>query len=241
MKFVITDNNTFSNEKLGVFFYGTYQFLLEENTDGMRSYEMVFKILDEEANIFAEEPLYEIITFICTVDLKDYMSYEIEYDSTLFEEFSYYDLDAERLVQEFARDRYVELTEHLEKRLTLPKEEVYPTQFEQYGEEGEFLEFNKESAGHWCGPYSHDGKEGCKITVFRDGCLRSGQYRNELNEEAKLYTYPFRLHLSGNDDLSYSKGFNSKQSMEEELKYLRKMQPLDMWLDVQDREYIFTN
>ncbi len=241
MKFEITDNSTFSNEKLGVFFYGTYQFLLEENTDGLRSYRMVFKILDEKANILAEkDPLYEIITFICTVDLKDYMTYETEYDPILSEEFSYYDLDTERLVQEFAKNRYIELTTHLEKRLLL-EEEVTPIQFEQYGEKGEFLEFNTESAHSWCGPYIHNSKKGCKVTAFRDGCLRPGQHRSELNEEAKIYTYPFRLHLSGNDDLSYSKGFNSKESMENELKYLRKMQPLDMWLDIVDRKYMFTN
>lgn len=52
---------------------------------------------------------------------------------------------------------------------------------------------------------------------------------------------PFKLYLFGNDDCSYSKWFNTKAEMDEELNYLRKMQPLDFNKDIKERNYIFTN
>lgn len=56
--------------------------------------------------------------------------------------------------------------------------------------------------------------------------------------QAKL---PFKIGLYGNDDTSYTKYFATKQEMEDELNYLRAMQPLDIVRDVYDRGYEFTN
>lgn len=52
---------------------------------------------------------------------------------------------------------------------------------------------------------------------------------------------PFKLYLFGNDDCSYSKWFDTAAEMEEELNYLRMMQPLDFNKDIKERNYIFTN
>lgn len=61
-----------------------------------------------------------------------------------------------------------------------------------------------------------------------------------LNEDLGR-TQPYEIYLVGNDDCSFTKWFSSKEEMEEELKFLRMMQPLNFSLDIQDRNYIFTN
>jgi len=43
------------------------------------------------------------------------------------------------------------------------------------------------------------------------------------------------------DDCSYSKWFATQKEMDDEMKYLRKMQPLDFYIDIHHRGYIFTN
>jgi len=52
---------------------------------------------------------------------------------------------------------------------------------------------------------------------------------------------PHSIYMCGNDDCSYSKWFSTEEEIAEELKYLRKMQPLDFNRDIIDRDYIFTN
>ncbi len=52
---------------------------------------------------------------------------------------------------------------------------------------------------------------------------------------------PYKIHLAGNDDCSYSKWFATEEELITEIKYLRAMQPLDFKLDIYNRDYIFTN
>jgi hypothetical protein len=52
---------------------------------------------------------------------------------------------------------------------------------------------------------------------------------------------PYHVHLTGTDDFSYSKYFCTLEEAEQELNYLRMMQPLDFKLDILDRGYLFTN
>lgn len=68
--------------------------------------------------------------------------------------------------------------------------------------------------------------------------LKNWSEQNFIWLQEKL---PFRLMLCGNDDTSYSKYFATKEKLEEELNYLRAMQPLDIVLDVYQRGYEFTN
>ena len=51
---------------------------------------------------------------------------------------------------------------------------------------------------------------------------------------------PWRLILSGDDDVSWTKFFDTEEEAQEELKYLRSIQPLYR-SDVVGRNYIFTN
>ena len=62
-------------------------------------------------------------------------------------------------------------------------------------------------------------------------------YYKETVEAAK----PYRLYLAGNDDSSYTRWFSTKSEMDNEMIYLRKMQPLNFTRDIADRGYIFTN
>jgi len=63
----------------------------------------------------------------------------------------------------------------------------------------------------------------------------------DFEGEMSLNFFEYNLHLGGNDDFSYTKGFHSKEELLEELEYLRMMQPLDIYRDIYDRGYFFTN
>jgi len=62
-----------------------------------------------------------------------------------------------------------------------------------------------------------------------------------IDDESILYKLPYRIHLSGNDDCSYSKGFYTVEEMNKEVQRLRNNQPLNFDLDIDDFNYIFTN
>lgn len=53
--------------------------------------------------------------------------------------------------------------------------------------------------------------------------------------------FPFRLHISGNDDCSYSKFFATREEGEQEIALLLACQPLDFWKDIEQNGYVFTN
>ena len=63
---------------------------------------------------------------------------------------------------------------------------------------------------------------------------------NYLNEYLAC-TQPYTIYLAGTDDCSYTKYFSSEEEMNEELKYLRMMQPLNFYVDIRMKDYIFTN
>lgn len=56
-----------------------------------------------------------------------------------------------------------------------------------------------------------------------------------------MQVYCGKVRLSGNDDASWSKYFDTHQECLDELTYLRKMQPINKEMDVVNRGYIFTN
>ena len=62
-----------------------------------------------------------------------------------------------------------------------------------------------------------------------------------FDREEMLAFYEYHIYLAGNDDCSYTKGFHTEEEVKEELEYLRMMQPLDFYIDIQGRDYIFTN
>ena len=81
-----------------------------------------------------------------------------------------------------------------------------------------------------------------KLTVADKHATAKSYYNGWRRDDEMLeQCLPYRVYLAGNDDCSYTKWFATEKEMKEEVKYLRKMQPLDFYLDVIQRGYIFTN
>lgn len=70
--------------------------------------------------------------------------------------------------------------------------------------------------------------------------LRLAQRYIETIKNSEEYL-PYHVYLAGTDDCSYSKYFCTLEEAEQEMDYLKMMQPLDFKLDVIDRGYLFTN
>lgn len=64
---------------------------------------------------------------------------------------------------------------------------------------------------------------------------------SHIDRESIERILPYSIYICGNDDCSYSKWFATEEEVNDELYYLRKMQPLDFNRDIIDRDYIFTN
>ena len=81
-----------------------------------------------------------------------------------------------------------------------------------------------------------------RLSKLSDDALIS-TYTNWLKSQLEymIDNYKYHIYLSGNDDCSYSKGFNTIHEVELELQYLRDMQPLDFTLDISNRNYKFSN
>lgn len=62
-----------------------------------------------------------------------------------------------------------------------------------------------------------------------------------IDHELEPRYFPYRIYLYGTDDSSYSKWFVKEEDMMEDVKYLRKMQPLSLERDVIGKGFVFTN
>jgi hypothetical protein len=63
----------------------------------------------------------------------------------------------------------------------------------------------------------------------------------DFEGEMGLDLFEYNLYLYGTDDCSHTKGFHTEEEVKEELEYLRMMQPLDIYKDIYERGYVFTN
>ena len=67
-------------------------------------------------------------------------------------------------------------------------------------------------------------------------------YKDFINDEnINFYLSDYKIVIYGNDDTSYTKYFLSKKDAENELLFLRKRQPLNMYQYLFKRDYFFTN
>ena len=86
-----------------------------------------------------------------------------------------------------------------------------------------------------------------KATLFdsltvRQKHLTALEYYSEHTQKSWLDEYlPFYIYICGNDNCSYSRYFATQEEVDIELDYLRKMQPLNFYKDIRDRNYHFTN
>lgn len=77
------------------------------------------------------------------------------------------------------------------------------------------------------------------LEVQRDLGIKTAKRYIQFEEEPRYF--PYRIYLYGTDDSSYSKWFIKEEDMMEEVRYLRKMQPLNLMRDLLDRGFVFTN
>lgn len=62
-----------------------------------------------------------------------------------------------------------------------------------------------------------------------------------IENELEPRYFPYKIYLYGTDDCSYSKWFVKEEDMLEEVKFLRKMQPISLERDLLNRGFVFTN
>ncbi len=123
--------------------------------------------------------------------------------------------------------------------------------------EAGMLEFTKESAPCWGGPFPggfalyqfsnySDHVLGFKNSKY-DGRYKTTErseefYKSNPNiiQEHATVSKPIRIWMLGNDDTSYSKFYTSIDEAREELELFKSNQPLDME-DVYSFKFVFTN
>lgn len=67
-------------------------------------------------------------------------------------------------------------------------------------------------------------------------------YKNLVDDKnMEWYLSDYKVTITGNDDTSYTKYFLDKKDAENELLFLRNRQPLNMYKDIFERDYFFTN
>jgi len=96
----------------------------------------------------------------------------------------------------------------------------------------EFIKCDSETKFY--GNYTLNGFEGCLLDI---GEREKFKESNEYVLERK----PFFIRLSGNDDDSWTKFFNTKTELLEEIYRLRRCQPINKDIDVINNGYVFTN
>lgn len=322
-KYVVSDYD-YSMGKLGIFYRGEHILFGWEEDFGVRDYKFIFEVSlsikgEDRISNWSRRPKYhELIEFNHICDLKDYIR---EYtlpswmvDDEERDDGFRYDFDETKLLMECVPDNFKYVKGRLRRKFNnvIPEPVIYNTDKWHNGDE--FLEFTKETAHSWAGPFKQDGKLGACAAIksvrhdenynlvpegtiqipIIDAASQWSYYRipNELRDEMdkfaksmgskngdhmtynadpewkreifntftvqqkydifksvldgwskerKMYLLPYRLYLCGNDDCSYTKGFATLEEAETELQYLRLMQPLDMYRDIYERNYIFTN
>lgn len=92
---------------------------------------------------------------------------------------------------------------------------------------------------HWTKEQKSDFFNKLSLDLQRHLAIRAAQRYIGYQREPSYF--PYRIYLYGTDDSSYSKWFIKEEDMLEEVKYLRKMQPLNLQRDLLDRGFVFTN
>ncbi len=323
-KYVVSDYDH-SMGKLGTFYRGERILFGWEEDYGVRDYKFVFEISldikeDNRISNWDRRPKYhEVIEFNHICNLKDYIrAYTLPawmVDKEEGDDGVRYDLDETKLIMECVPDQFEYLKARLRRKFNavIPEVVIYDPE-DTWHKGDEFLQFTKDTAHNWAGPFEQDGKVGacmriqanrqdyygnpvdegtikipiidaasqwswyCLPSELRDEAdkfaksmdvingdhmLYKGdhEYKRQLfdtftvqqkynifcsllkrwSKESLMYLLPYSLRLSGNDDCSYTKGFATLKEAEDELTYLRMMQPLDMHRDIYERDYIFTN
>lgn len=99
--------------------------------------------------------------------------------------------------------------------------------------------FEKREACSWSKEKKKEYFYSLPLEVQHKLGIKTAKRYIQFEEEPRYF--PYRIYLYGTDDSSYSKWFLKAEDMLEEVKYLRKMQPLNLQRDLLDRGFVFTN
>ena len=184
-------------DKLGVFFYDERILFGWEHNYGVRSYRFKVKVYPLTCHSVRDDEKddYEVLDFIYTCDLKDF---------TISKNFKHSGggtlvfLDWEKLTNLACKKDLQYTKNRLQRRLlrSIPEKVL----FDNWSEKGvEFLEFTKDSAPSWGGPFEHDGKLGCGVKI--------NHFPNRIKELEKIdlftqYSY-YQLPDSARKKLDY--------------------------------------
>lgn len=310
---VLAHSNDHNNPKLGIFddenrVVSPYT----ANKDGVKKYHFILEIY--YGNMLDKSSSYsEVIDFYYTCDLSHFQELR-QSKIPGHEDIEFINTKLEDIVELAEPEQF----EYLKNRLYRKASNIIPDKVEFQcwrNDNGEFLEFTKETAYNWAGPFEHNEKAGCLLTIrpsrysLKDelvpitdtiefpildvytqyryyqlpynkrqeldiiakesGYINGDYMMAEMTDEQRKELFqsfsvkdqhvifknfmrfcdkewlesllPYSICLAGNDDCTYSKWFATKEEMDTEIEYLRKMQPLDFSLDILNRKYIFTN
>jgi len=220
------------NYNFATYFEDVHNFSVKE---GVRSYDFsIYITTEKESQQFVqnyhlrENPLNygDLIKFNLIVDLFEYVVTK-PYTNLLDDEYfpkEYKEIDYLRLFSDF----HIDITE-IHERALRRNSMIVPESRSitgDYYKGKEFLEFTKDTAHDWGGPFVEYDTVGCAV----GSAVRTISTKKESG-----------LYLCGNDDTSYTKWFDNDTDLMKELNYLRMMQPLNMRLDIYNRGYEFTN
>ena len=158
---------------IGVHFYDGK--IWDFETDfGVRSYKFCFYLCEDRYYDKVMSPLFpkvenqELLQFTAEVNLLDWMR-EVFWSEETTEMFpniktSRMDFDAEGLAKHIMGDEYEYFRKRLFKKLYGKKKVA--KEFEPFYGKSEFLEFTKDSACNWSGPFIHKNKKGAGMNIL---------------------------------------------------------------------------
>lgn len=114
-----------------------------------------------------------------------------------------------------------------------------------------FLQFTKETAHNWAGPFeggyaafhlvdwTNATYQYSKFTPKKNG-IKVLDYISKSNDPHPTFEFPIELKMYGNDDTSYAKYYKTQEEALAELQLFEDNQPLDFKI-IKDFKFYFTN
>ena len=233
--FRLEDYDSDGYRKYGIFFYGGEVLFGWEKDHGIRSYEFkialtntggVERLLHPEKKEFTE-----VVEFIFTCDLKDYIVDYETYDLDALDTMKKGDpikmkiektIDLEKIILEAAPRKYKMAIQRIKRRLKgiIPDAVPFDGEHSDYFKQFEFIEFTEESAWSWAGPHRMGKKVGALAKIKEkeapkypvlDPRTRWGWWDLPHNLQKKLDVIAKSLDLPNGDHLIHNGRWDDKQ------------------------------
>lgn len=197
----IIDYDSYSNEKLGIFFYDEKIYVDSSMFDEFKSYRFKLKITDSHR--YFDNKLYDLyepfenLEFIHTCNLKNYIKVEIFKPGSIEhdmlgednEDLVHETFDYEKLINEVVPEEFEFIKERLiRKQLVAINNQIAEPVLKEGV--GEFLWLDDQSSFY--GNYQLDNKEGC-IIEFGKSKLKEENFDFSPNKNWNYYDIPYNL------------------------------------------------